>query len=768
MTKALMMNSAEYMTGTNANDSLPSNSQGMGLADMDRYFDIFAQSKIYRDEVAADTFSDTGQQRVFTGAVVDNTKPFRVTLAWTDQPGPTSGNAYVNNLDLEVTVGGNLYKGNVFTGANSTPGGNADVRNNVESVYLPAGVTGPFVIKVKATNIAGDGVPGDADATDQDFVLLASNANESPQAVVERSGLAIVSESGSPANQTPDPGESLTVRLGLQNIGTNATGTTTATLLNTGGISNPSGQQSYGVLAAGSGVVEHDFTFQIPSGASCGSQVTVTFAINDGVNAFNTTQTYFLGTEAVSLTQNFDGVTAPALPANWTTTQSSNGVLWVTNATSPISAPNSAFAPDPSTNGDTMLESPVFVANSPATKVNFNITHLTENNWDGMVMEIKIGGGAYQDLIAAGGSFTQNGYNGTLGNFSTCVTNGTQNPLANRAAWTGNSNGTKAVKAVLPASALGQNVQIRFRMGHDCSVSSTGVRVDDIQVIGSFECALSATNAVRADFDGDGRTDLSVFRPSEGNWYLAQSTAGFRTVGWGLPGDKIQPGDFDADGKTDFGVFRPSNNTWYGIFSSNNTLVQVPWGLSGDVPVTGHYRAGESTDEPAVWRPSNGHWYIYGNTYIEIEWGLPGDLPVPADYNGDGTTDYGVYRPSEGRWYILYANGSVITADWGLNGDKPVPADYDNDGKDDFAVWRPSNGTWYIVKSSNSNIEETGWGLNGDIPVPGDYDGDGTYDKAVYRPSEGRWYQLRTNAGIFVFDWGLNNDMPAPAGYLPQ
>src|SRR5262249_20839337 len=102
-------------------------------------------------------------------------QPFRVSLAWTDAPGPTTGNAFVNNLDLEVTVNGTLFRGNVFSGANSVSGGVADGANNLESVFLPAGTAGSFSVTVKATNIAGDGVPGNGDATDQDFALVVYN-----------------------------------------------------------------------------------------------------------------------------------------------------------------------------------------------------------------------------------------------------------------------------------------------------------------------------------------------------------------------------------------------------------------------------------------------------------------------------------------------------------------------------------------------------------------------------------------------------------------
>ncbi|HEY7002581.1 MAG TPA: S8 family serine peptidase, partial [Candidatus Udaeobacter sp.] len=176
--KALIMNSARYMNGTGANDTLWSNSQGMGEVDLNNLFDTIDNDHIIRDE--ADLFTASGQQVVVAGTVSDNTRPFRVTIAWIDPPGPTSGNAFVNNLDLEVDVGGNTYKGNVFTGADSTPGGAADIRDNAESVFIPAGVSGSFEVRVIATNIAGDGVPGNGDSTDQDFALIVSNAVEGP------------------------------------------------------------------------------------------------------------------------------------------------------------------------------------------------------------------------------------------------------------------------------------------------------------------------------------------------------------------------------------------------------------------------------------------------------------------------------------------------------------------------------------------------------------------------------------------------------------
>ena len=174
MTKAYLMNSARYMTGVGANDNLYSNNQGMGLMDLGRAFD--GTARLLDDQNPASLFTASGQTRTFSGFVAEPGKPFRVTLAWTDAPGSTAGSAWKNNLDLTVTVGGNTYLGNVFTGGNSVTGGTADGANNVESVFLPAGVTGPITVTVNATNINSDGVPGNASALDQDFSLVVYNA----------------------------------------------------------------------------------------------------------------------------------------------------------------------------------------------------------------------------------------------------------------------------------------------------------------------------------------------------------------------------------------------------------------------------------------------------------------------------------------------------------------------------------------------------------------------------------------------------------------
>ena len=282
MTKAMLLNTARYMNGVGANDTLPSNNQGMGEVDLENYFDVFATPHVLHDESLADTFTASGQQRVYTGTVGTSSKPYRVTLAWTDTPGPTSGSAYVNDLDLEVTIGGNTYKGNVFSGAFSATGGSADTRNNVESVEIPAGVSGSFIIKVKASNIAGDGVPGNANPLDQDFALVLYNGSESPLPVITAGATAITAESCSAANNAIDPNETVTLNFALGNVGTANTSNLTAVLQASGGVTAPSGPQNYGALVANGAAVSRAFTFT--AGTTCGQPLVATFHLQDGAS----------------------------------------------------------------------------------------------------------------------------------------------------------------------------------------------------------------------------------------------------------------------------------------------------------------------------------------------------------------------------------------------------------------------------------------------------------------------------------------------------
>src|SRR5262245_2807749 len=172
MTKALLVNSTNYMTGDFANDNLPSNSQGWGLVNLGRALDSTPRGLVDQEQL----LTSTGQVYTISGTVSDATKPFRVTLAWTDAPGTATANPTVNDLDLVVEIGGKSFKGNFMNGQVSFEGGSGDKLNNVESVWLPEGASGSFLIKVTAANIAGNGVPNNATLTDQDFALVIYNA----------------------------------------------------------------------------------------------------------------------------------------------------------------------------------------------------------------------------------------------------------------------------------------------------------------------------------------------------------------------------------------------------------------------------------------------------------------------------------------------------------------------------------------------------------------------------------------------------------------
>ncbi len=482
MTKAFLINSARYLSGAGAGDTLWSGGQGMGLLDLGTAFD--GVPRIVKDERSADRFTASGQTRAVAGNIADGSKPFRVTLAWTDAPGPTSGAAYKNDLDLVVTVGGRSYKGNVFSGAASLTGGVADGKNNAESVFLPAGVSGGFAITVNGTNINSQADPAVA-GNNQDYALVVYNGDEAVQPVLSAEAASVVAENCLPPNGALDPGEVVTVSLGLQNVGTRNTDDLVATLRATGGVLRPSAPQTYGVLAAGGASVARTFTFYVDPAVACGSEVLATLSLRDG-GADLGTAVFNLKTGVLPTTLNetFDGVTAPSLPTGWSATRpAGTGALWTTTATAPFSAPNDVYSAGPGTVNDNRLDTPALTISGPSAEVSFRNNFALQSTFDGGVLELSIGGGPFQDILAAGGAFTAGGYNGVINsNFA--------NPLAGRQAWTGNSGGYILTRALLPPSAVGQTVILRFRMGSDTAVSSTGWRIDDVVVLGGYVCCV--------------------------------------------------------------------------------------------------------------------------------------------------------------------------------------------------------------------------------------------------------------------------------------
>jgi subtilisin-like proprotein convertase family protein/subtilisin family serine protease len=227
LTKAILVNSAVDIAGGDSGKgstipSVPNTDQGWGRVDADAALDDTARD--YVDQSV--TLSTNGQSFLRSYDVADSADPVRVTLAWTDPP-PASvmGNAFVNDLDLEVSVGGHTYRGNWLVDGESAPGGLADFRNNVENVVLPAGVGGRMSVKVVAKSLGGDGAPGGS-SLDQDFALVVSNAEEhagglaSSPVLVQGDHLVDDARPGQNGDNALEPGESFELTQGVRNVGT--------------------------------------------------------------------------------------------------------------------------------------------------------------------------------------------------------------------------------------------------------------------------------------------------------------------------------------------------------------------------------------------------------------------------------------------------------------------------------------------------------------------------------------------------------------------
>ena len=304
----------------------------------------------------------------------------------------------------------------------------------------------------------------------------------SPNAIINLASAALTAENCPPGNGVIDPGETVSVNFTLTNLVSIATTNLTATLLAGNGVVSPGAPQNYGALIGGGAAATR--TFSLMATGACGGTITATLQLNDGTNNLGTVSTSFpLGVASVPVTQNFDAVAPPAFPAGWAVVWTGVGAAWVTTSAASDTAPNAAFAPDPSNISDNKLTSPSFIVSTASSQLIFRHNYNSENTYDGGVLEISINGGAFSDILTAGGSFVANGYSQTISTFYS-------NPLAGRQAWSGNSGGFITTTVNLPASAAGQSVQLRWRFGSDISVNVTGWYVDSISVKDGYACCV--------------------------------------------------------------------------------------------------------------------------------------------------------------------------------------------------------------------------------------------------------------------------------------
>lgn len=283
------------------------------------------------------------------------------------------------------------------------------------------------------------------------------------------------------------------------------------------------------------------------------------------------------------------------------------------------------------------------------------------------------------------------------------------------------------------------------------------------------------------DFNGDGPTDYVVVRPAGGagsdlTWHTqfnGGSPAPARV--WGVSGDQIISGDYDGDGLDDIAVFRPSNGTFYIVHTASLTIRIEQFGQSGDNPrIVGDYD-GDGRDDLAVYRSgAQSVWYYKTSSnalFNAVAWGETGDFPAPGDYDGDGKNDFVIQRPTgaNGVFWKRLSSGAMSTEQFGLASDSVVPGDYDGDGRTDICVLRVSGGffVWDFEPSgtAGTTVVSDTWGVPGDIITQGDYTGDGKTDYAVWRPGSPGIFYVMTVGDRFIFNkqWGQSGDLPVAA-----
>jgi hypothetical protein len=474
--KALLVNTPTYMTGEGAGGDLPHPAQGWGLVNLNRAFD--AAPKIFVNQTT--TFNDSGQEFVITGEVRDSTRPFRVTLAWTDAPGFSGFAPWVNDLDLEVTVNGETYRGNNFAGQESQPGGRQNTKDNTEAVWLPAGTVGTFMIRVRASNIAGDGVPGNSDATDQDFALVVYNAERKDVPVITVLDAHLPDGSDAYAN----PGETVTMNVVAMNQSpvslVNGHGTLST---NTPGVTVTRAASDFPTIAGRQAAPNSTpFTFTVDRNVACGS--TIQFVL-DVTSEGSVSRAPFKVVVGRRLFAQFFSDAVESGESQFThgsgvkkkKKKSDTTDTWSISTKRFNSGSHSWFSTDPGKQVDTHLDTIPITLPADARDLSLVFMHTFEfegGAFDGGVIEISTGGD-FEDL---GPKILQGKYNGVIWERTT-------NALAGKAGWVEGRLGALQPVVVDLSSYAGKTVTIRFRLATDPDGKGLGWFIDDVRLEGN-------------------------------------------------------------------------------------------------------------------------------------------------------------------------------------------------------------------------------------------------------------------------------------------
>ncbi|HKS39556.1 MAG TPA: S8 family serine peptidase [Blastocatellia bacterium] len=501
LVKAFLLNSTSYLNGTFASGNLPSAHQGWGLLDLGRAFET--TDRIIYDQAESRTFTESGGAPFeVTGMITDSSKEFRVMLAYTDAPGSSITNApYVNQLNLEVVVGGVVYQGNVFNGQYSTTGGQQDFLNNTQGVRLPAGTEGPFVIRVRPTIIAGDGVPNSGGNLDQDFALVVTNGKEAavPVLTVENTndlaaGVTVLHSNGtSDASVLPGEGAKITVTV------TNKSQTAQA-IISGASLSVPQGgsdgNSSFHTIQPGqTGSNDTPFQLIIPASLRCGQTLVLQLELSTFSGIFKLPVRVQVGRPILPIVVNT--ILSDDVDGGRVKWKKKKGFDAAENVGR--SGVRSYHAVDPGRDDNdndqlsklTMKKAVTIPANAGHVRLWFFHIFNFEPGFDGGVLEISADGGDWEDL---GSRIISGGYDGQ-------VTETTNNPLENRFAWTSRGKAGVFSQVVINLDDFaGKKIKLRFQAGFDAATGIldgyTGWFIDDIQITAnSFACGSSQTSS---------------------------------------------------------------------------------------------------------------------------------------------------------------------------------------------------------------------------------------------------------------------------------